>query len=231
MQPKALLAFWATSPCCWLISSFLSARTLKSFSTGCFRWALLPACRYKWDWLYPSATPCTQFVEVSWAWFSSLSWSHWMTSFHFVSSSAPLSLVSSTKSLRVHSISPSISLIKDVEEHQSHNRPLTDATNCQPPSGHSHWTKPLSTAFWLKPSNQSLIHWIIQPSDPYFSYREIRMWYRTMTMALHKTRQMTSLVSCCYHSIIQGHQIGQSWSPLGEAMLTISDCLLISPVP
>ena len=34
----------------------------------------------------------------------------------------------------------------------------------------------------------------------------------------------------CHHSIIEGHQIGQAKSALGEAMLTVSDHLFVSYV-
>ena len=41
---------------------------------------------------------------------------------------------------------------------------------------------------------------------------------------------ITSFVHQCYHSIIEGHHIGQALSSLGEAMLAVLDHMLISHV-
>ena len=44
MQPRILLAFWATSAHCWVMLSFWSTSTPESFSTGLLATFLCPAC-------------------------------------------------------------------------------------------------------------------------------------------------------------------------------------------
>lgn len=56
MPPRIQLAFCTARAHCWLVSSFLSTRTLiKPFSTGLLS-SSYPT--HTWDHYYPSATPC-----------------------------------------------------------------------------------------------------------------------------------------------------------------------------
>ena len=47
------------------------------------------------------------------------------------------------------------------------------------PSLHQH-IAPFTTALWLQPPNQLIIHQIVQPLNPYLSNLELRIWYGTM---------------------------------------------------
>ena len=48
-------------------------------------------------------------------------------------------------------------------------------------------TEPLTTTLWMRPSNQFLIHWTVQPSNPYFPNLERRILWDTMSRALQKS--------------------------------------------
>ena len=148
---RILLAFWATSAHCWVMLSFSSTRTPKSFSTGLHSWSSSPSLYTYLDCSNPSATACT------WPRCTSLgshgSRSIWMAFLPSVISTAPLSLVSCTNLLRVHSISLSTLLIKMLK----HTGPKTDPWASLVTGLHLD-IKPVSTTLWLQSSNQFIIH-------------------------------------------------------------------------
>ena len=67
----------------------------------------------------------------------------------------------------------------------------------------------LTSHLWLCPSKQFFIHRVIQPSNPYLSSIEIRMWCWTC-------QRLCTIPGCAFdvhqflHSITEGHQIGQA---------------------
>ncbi|KAK4811059.1 hypothetical protein QYF61_016345, partial [Mycteria americana] len=110
------LAFWAASAHCWLMSSFSSTNTLKSFSAGLLSIHSSPS-------LYPClGLPRPRLALLN---FRRFPWAH-LSSLSRVST-RPLSLVSSTNLLRVHSIPLSMSPTKI---------PLRDTTCHWSPPGH-----------------------------------------------------------------------------------------------
>jgi len=59
MQPRIQLAFWAVSSDCWVMLSFLSAKTPESFSSGLLSIHSLP--RYICSWIPPT---CVQDLAL-----------------------------------------------------------------------------------------------------------------------------------------------------------------------
>ena len=77
---------------------------------------------------------------------------------------------------------------KDVEEHWYQCRPLGDITWDQPPPGHT-----ANDYNSLAKTIQPILYPPNSPSNPYISNLEIRMWCRTMSKALHNSKQTTSV--------------------------------------
>ena len=69
---------------------------------------------------------------------------------------------------------------KDVEEHQSQDRPLRDSLHPD--------IEPQITTLWLQSANQFLIHQTVHLSNPYVANLERRICWRTMSKALQKSR-------------------------------------------
>jgi len=104
---------------CWLMCSFSSIRTSKSFSAGQLSVSSSPSL---YSFLRLPQAKCNtlhlvslNFIRYSCAHFSTVSRSHWMTSLLSVVWTAPLSLVQSANLLRVHSIPLLMSLIKTLK--------------------------------------------------------------------------------------------------------------------
>jgi len=102
--------------------------------------------------------------------------------FYCVNGTTQLSATS--KLLRVHSIPSLMSMMKMLKS----TSPKTDPWGTPLMTSLHLDTQPLTATLWLQPSNQFFIHPIAQPSYPYLSNLEIRMWCRAMPKALHKSR-------------------------------------------
>lgn len=91
---------------------------------------------------------------------------------------------------------------KQVEEHWTQDGSLGNTT-------HDH-TPPTRRAadpnLWLPPSSQLFIYSIIQPSNPYFSKLEIRMWCKTVSKALHSSGRLYQLPFLCPSMPLLHHQ-------------------------
>jgi len=113
-------------------------------------------------------------------------------SFYCINCIVSLSLVSSANLLRAHLIPSFMSLIKMLKSTSpkmyTWRIPLVTVLHLDMES--------LAPTPRLRPSNQFIIHWIVQPSNPYFSNLEIRMCCRTMLKALHKYRLQSGLLIC-----------------------------------
>lgn len=103
--------------------------------------------------------------------------------------------------LRLHSILLSISLKKDIGEHHPQDKALTSA-----------YKEPFTTTLWLYPSSQFLSHWIVHPPNHMGPYQK----------SCRNLDRWCLLVFFVTVVIILGHQTGQSWFALSEAMLPCS---------
>ena len=88
---------------------------------------------------------------------------HGVPSFCCVHCTTQLGVIS--KLLRVHSIPPSVSLIEMLKS----SGPRMDPWGTPLITGLHLDMEPLTTALWLRPSNQFLIQHIVQPSNPSLS--------------------------------------------------------------
>ena len=108
MEPRLLLVFQAASAYFWLMSSFSSVRTAKSFSVELFSMSSSPSLYFY------LGLPCSRcntlhlallnLIKFSRSHFLSVSMSLLMISLPSIASTASLSLVSPANLLRVHSI-------------------------------------------------------------------------------------------------------------------------------
>jgi len=116
MQPRILLEFWSTSTDYWLMYSFSSTRSLKSFSgeliSISFSASLYVCLGLPWPKCSTLHLALFNLVIFMWAHFSSLYRSLWMACLPSTVFTAQLSLVSPANLLRVQSIPLSMSLIK-----------------------------------------------------------------------------------------------------------------------
>ena len=113
--------------------------------------------------------------------FSSLSKSLWMVSLPLGVSTAPLILVSSVHLLRVHSVSLSPSLMKILNS----TGPSMDLWGTPLVTSAHLNIEPLTTTFWLQPSNQFLLLQTVHPSNSYLPNLERRMLWGTVSKAPH----------------------------------------------
>ena len=107
---------------------------------------------------------------------------HGVPSFCCVHCTTQLGVIS--KLLRVHSIPPSVSLIEMLKS----SGPRMDPWGTPLITGLHLDMEPLTTALWLRPSNQFFTHQKVQTSNLYLSNLEIWMWCGTTPKALHKYR-------------------------------------------
>ena len=163
--------------CTWLMLSFSSTRTPKSFSAGLLSRSSSPGLH---TYL---GLPQPKCRTLHFALFNLISF----TRAHLLNLSRSFPLdgipsifcVNCTTQIGVNSrlaegaLNPIISVTdKVVKEYWTQDRPLGD-TNCYQPLLD---IEVLTTAFWLHPSIQFLVHQIVHPSNAYVSNLEIRMW-------------------------------------------------------
>lgn len=86
----------------------------------------------------------------------------------------------------------------------------------------------LTATLWLRLSSQIFIHQTMQSSNPYLSHFEMECdHFKDLAQVQADDITCTSFLYQCCHSIIGGHHIGQARSALCEAMLAVSDHLLL----
>ena len=172
--PRILLSFWDARAHCWLMLSFSSTRTPKSFSAGLLLRSFPSLYSYlglPWSKCKTLHFALLNLIRFRWANFLNLSRFLWMASLPSAVSTAPLSLVSSANLLRVHSIPSPMPLIKMLKS----IRPKTDSWGTPLISNLYLDIEPLARILWLQSSKQFLIHRIVHSPNPSLSNLEIRI--------------------------------------------------------
>ena len=188
MQPRVRLAFWTVSTHCWLMSSFSSTGTHKSFLAELLSITLAPSLYWYLGLPWPMCRTLhlilLNLMRFTQAHFLSLSKSLWMVFQPSSLLTAPLSLMSSANLLKVHSIPLSMSRMKILTSTGPSNdpwgTPLVTSLHLD--------IAPLTTSLWMQPSKQFPIHWTVHPSNPPLSDLERRMLWGTVSKALQKCR-------------------------------------------
>ena len=182
LQPRGLSAFRAAGAHCCLMSRFCPLGPPGPSPQGCSQRVLLQAVLMSGtaptqeQHLAPGLVkphqvpmcPLSEPVQVP---------LHGVPSFCCVHCTTQLGVIS--KLLRVHSIPPSVSLIEMLKS----SGPRMDPWGTPLITGLHLDMEPLTTALWLRPSNQFLIQHILQPSNPSLSNLEVRLWCRTVSKA------------------------------------------------
>jgi len=101
-NPGYCRPYWLPSAHCWLMSSILSTRISKSFAMGLPSMSSFPSTGLPWLKYNILHLVVLNLIRFTWDHFSSLSKSLWMTSLSSFESTAPVSLVSSAKLLRMY---------------------------------------------------------------------------------------------------------------------------------
>ena len=207
LQPRGLSAFRAAGAHCCLMSRFCPSGPPSPSPQGCSQRVLLQAALM-------SGTAPTQEQHLAPGLFKPpqipmcpLSEPaqvplHGVPSFCCVHCTTQLGVIS--KLLRVHSIPPSVSLIEMLKS----SGPRMDPWGTPLITGLHLDMEPLTTALWLRPSNQFLIQHIVQPSNPSLSNLEIRLWCRTVS----KAQLQVDDISCpLFTSAITPSQKSTGW--------------------
>ena len=210
-----------------LCLAFHPPRCSRPSPQGCSQWALHPVCTHIWvcpGWCELLHFALLNLIRFTQDHFSKqfLSRSLWMASLPSIVSNAPHSLVSTANLLRTHSIPLSISLIKMIKSTNPgqipgrHHSSLASTWTYEYlplQSGCNHPTNYLSTKY-------STLQIHISPIW--------RQWF-VVGPCQRPCAIQAGNINCrsffcqCHHFIIESHQIGQAWSALGEAMLSVSD--------
>ena len=152
--------------------------------------------------------------------------SPWFPSFCCINHTTPLGVIS--KLLRVHSVPSSMSLIKMLKS----TNPKRDPWGTSLAISLYLDTEPLTLAATFQPIPY------LQNSPP---FKSIPLQCRDKDLVGDHVKGLAQVqvddTSClyfvhqCCHSITEGHQVGQTRPSLGEAVLAVSDHLLIPHVP
>jgi len=93
----------------------------------------------------------------------------------------------------------------------------------------------MTTTVWLWLSNQFFIHWIVHPLDPHYSkFRDKDVvWDHVKGLAEDQIDDLScpTVVHWCHRFFTEGHQIGEAQYSPDEAVLAVSDHLLVSHMP
>jgi len=119
----------------------------------------------------------------------------------------------------------------DIEEHQAQDRPLSDTACDQPPAG----LRAIDSNL-LATTLQPILYSLISPAFKSILLRlrdKDAVWDHIKSLAQVQADDIScpSFAHQCHCSILEGHHIGQAWSAFSEAMLAVSNLLLIPPVP